>query len=66
VACDAVSREFGIANEQALVDAVTWLERDWSSARREGFAAAEAIGVYTLGVARWVLGDLVGSEEAAR
>ena len=55
--------EFGIANEQALVDAVTWLERGLELARREGFAAAEAIGVYTLGVARWVLGDLVGSEE---
>jgi tetratricopeptide (TPR) repeat protein len=54
--------EFGIANEQALVDAVTWLERGLELARRQGFAAAEAIGVYTLGVARWVLGDLIGAE----
>jgi predicted ATPase len=55
--------EFGIANEDGIVDTVTWLERGLELARREGFAAAEAIGVYTLGVARWVLGDLGGAEE---
>ena len=41
----------------------TWLERGLELARREGFAAAEAIGVYSLGVARWILGDLAGAEE---
>ena len=35
-------------------------------ARREGFAAAEAIGVYTLGVMRWVVGDLDGAEALLR
>ena len=55
--------EFGVANEQRIGDAATWLERGLELARREGFAAAEAIGVYTLGVARWVHGDLVGAEE---
>ncbi|MGZ4354172.1 MAG: ATP-binding protein [Gaiellaceae bacterium] len=55
--------EFGIANEQGIVDAATWLERGLELARREGFTAPEAIGVYTLGVARWVLGDLAGAEE---
>ncbi len=55
--------EFGVANEQEIVDAATWLERGLELARREGFAAREAIGVYTLGVARWVLGDLAGAQE---
>ena len=55
--------EFGVANEQGIVDATTWLERGLELARREGFAGPEAIGVYTLGVARWVLGDLAGAEE---
>ncbi len=32
-------------------------------ARREGFAAWEAVSVYSLGVARWLLGDLAGAEE---
>jgi predicted ATPase len=54
--------EFGIANEQEMVDSAIWLERGLDLARREGFAAPEAIGVYTLGVARWVLGDLAGAE----
>ena len=54
--------EVGIANEQRMGDAATWLERGLELSRREGFAAAEAIGVYTLGVVRWVLGDLVAAE----
>jgi predicted ATPase len=32
-------------------------------ARREGFAAQEAVSVYSLGVARWMLGDLPGADE---
>ncbi len=31
-------------------------------ARQEGFAAREAVSVYSLGVARWLLGDLAGAE----
>jgi predicted ATPase len=55
--------EFGIANEQGIAEAATWLERGLELARREGFAASEAIGVYTLGVVRWVVGDLGGAEQ---
>jgi predicted ATPase len=55
--------EYGVANERRIVASVAWLERALELARREGFAAAEAIGVYTLGVARWVLGDLAGAEQ---
>jgi predicted ATPase len=31
-------------------------------AQREGLAASEAVSVYSLGVARWLLGDLAGAE----
>ncbi|HWW90217.1 MAG TPA: hypothetical protein VNY35_05490 [Solirubrobacteraceae bacterium] len=31
-------------------------------ARREGLPASEAVSVYSLGVARWLLGDLAGAE----
>ncbi len=31
-------------------------------ARREGFAAGEALSIYTLGVARWLAGDLEGAD----
>ncbi len=55
--------EFGIANEQRIGHAAPWLERGLELARREGFAAREAIGVYTLGVVRWVLGDLEAAQE---
>lgn len=55
--------EFGVANELGIAEATTWLERGLELARREGFAAEEAIGVYTLGVGRWALGDLEGAEE---
>ena len=55
--------EHGIANEQTIADATSWLERALELATREGFVAAQAIGVYTLGVACWVRGDLAGAEE---
>ena len=42
--------EFGVASDAADV-ATPWLERALALARREGLAAAEAIGVYSLGVA---------------
>jgi predicted ATPase len=38
-------------------DAFDWLERAVALGRREGFAAAEAAGIYALGVARWFTGD---------
>jgi predicted ATPase len=43
--------------------AVGLLEPARELARREGFPAAEAVSVYSLGVARWLLGDFAGSEE---
>jgi predicted ATPase len=55
--------EFGIANEQRIIDGTAWLERGLELARREGFTAAAALGVYTLGVARWVQGDLHGADK---
>ena len=54
--------EFGVASDAADV-ARPWLERALELARREGFAAAEAICVYSLGVVYWILGDLARAEE---
>ena len=54
--------EFGVARDAADV-AMPWLERALELARREGFAAAEATCVYSLGVVQWILGDLAGAEE---
>jgi predicted ATPase len=54
--------EFGVASDAADV-AVPWLERALALARREGFDAAEAIGIYSIGVAHWILGDLAGAED---
>jgi len=53
--------EGGIASDSADV-AVPWLERALALARQESFAAAEALGVHSLGVARWMLGDLEGAD----
>ena len=39
------------------------VERALEVATQEGFRAAEAICIYTLGVARWALGDLAGADE---
>ncbi len=54
--------EFGVAIDAADI-ATPWLEQALALARREGFAAPEAIGVYSLGVAQWILGDLARAEE---
>ena len=54
--------EFGLASDAADV-AMRWLDRALELARREGFGAAEAIGVYSVGVAHWILGDLARAEE---
>jgi tetratricopeptide (TPR) repeat protein len=44
-------------------DAFDWIAQALALARREGFAAAEAIGVYALGVAHWFGGDPGRAEE---
>jgi predicted ATPase len=54
--------EFGVAADAADV-AMPWLERALDLAQREGFAAPEAICVYSLGVAYWIRGDLARAEE---
>jgi predicted ATPase len=54
--------EFGLALDAADV-AGPWLERALALARRERFAAAEAVGVHSLGIVRWILGDLALADE---
>ena len=54
--------EFGVAGDAADV-AMPWLQRALELATREGFAAEEAICVYSLGVAHWILGDLARAEQ---
>lgn len=54
--------ECGLVSDAADV-AMPWLRRALALARREGFAASEAICVYSLGVAHWILGDLDQAEE---
>src|SRR4051794_687474 len=53
--------ELGLAADAADA-ALPWLERALALARREDLKAAEAIGVYSLGLARWILGDVTGAE----
>src|SRR5207237_1406069 len=53
--------ELGLAGDDADA-ALPWLERALALARREELKAAEAIGVYSLAVVRWILGDLAGAE----
>jgi predicted ATPase len=54
--------EFGIAGDEVAV-AVPWLERALELARREQFAAPEAISIHSLGVAAWIVGDLQRADE---
>jgi predicted ATPase len=51
----------GIADDRAD-EAESWLMRGRDLAHRHGFAAAEALCVYLLGVTRWEVGDLEGAE----
>jgi predicted ATPase len=53
--------EFGVASDAADL-AIPWLERALGLAKRERFTAAEAICVYSLAVAHWILGDLARAE----
>src|SRR5581483_9523710 len=54
--------EFGLAIDAEPV-AVPRFERALELARREGFAAAEAITIHSLGVAAWVDGDLERADD---
>jgi predicted ATPase len=54
--------ELGVAGDAADV-AIPWLERALEHARRHRFEATEGIGVYSLGVAYWILGALEPAEE---
>jgi predicted ATPase len=54
--------EFAVAIDEAGA-AELWLERGLELARRERFGAAEAICIYSLGVTRWIRGDVQGAEE---
>ncbi|HST16126.1 MAG TPA: tetratricopeptide repeat protein [Gaiellaceae bacterium] len=49
--------EFAIATDTGK-EASRWAERGLAFARREGLTAYEALCVYTVGVARWIVGDL--------
>jgi predicted ATPase len=54
--------EFGLVGDATNV-AKPWLERGLALARREGFGPEEAIGVYSIGVAHWSLGEMERAEE---
>jgi predicted ATPase len=54
--------EIGVASDEADV-ACPWFEQALELARAEGFDAAEALGVHSLGIARWMSGDLETAEE---
>lgn len=57
--------EIAVAGDAANA-ATRWLERALELARRNGFAAREAICIYSLGVAYWIRGDLARAEELLR
>ena len=54
--------EFEVAMDEAWA-AELWLERGLELARSERFDAPEAICIYSLGVTRWIRGDIQGAEE---
>ena len=53
--------ELGVASDEANV-AVPWFEQALSLARAEGFAAAEALGVHSLGVTAWMAADFTRAD----
>ena len=53
----------GFAITYDVGDAFDWLERALALARRQRFSAAEAVGMYALGVAHWFTGDPETAEE---
>ena len=54
--------EFAVGHDDGS-KALTLFEPAREVARREGLAAYEAVSQYSLGVSRWLLGDLAGAEE---
>jgi predicted ATPase len=54
--------EYGVASDAVEV-AVPWLDRALELARRERFAAGEAISIHSLGVAAWISGDLASADD---
>jgi len=54
--------ECGIAYDDP-VSSRRWLDEALAAARRHGLAAAEAIGIYSLGVAAWIVGQFEEAEE---
>ncbi|HEY6960297.1 MAG TPA: AAA family ATPase [Gaiellaceae bacterium] len=54
--------ELGVASDEADV-AVPWFEQALALAREEGFAAAEALGVHSLGVTAWMAADFARADE---
>jgi predicted ATPase len=52
--------EVGVAGDSA--DALPRLERALAFARAEGFDAAASLGVHSLGVVHWMLGDLADAD----
>jgi tetratricopeptide (TPR) repeat protein len=54
--------EFAIATDTGG-EALRWAERGLAFARDEGFTAYEALCIYTLGVSRWIVGDLERADE---
>jgi predicted ATPase len=54
--------ELNLAND-AIGVGMPWFTRGIELARREGFAPEEAVGIYSLGVAHWIVGELASAEE---
>jgi predicted ATPase len=54
--------ELGVASDEANI-AVPWFERALALARAEGFAAAVALGVHSLGVTAWMAADFARADE---
>ena len=53
--------EFAVSYDEGS-NALRLLESARALAQREGLAASQAVSAYSLGVARWLLGDLAGAE----
>jgi predicted ATPase len=58
----ALNFQGSFAITYAVANALDWLEPALQLARRERFAPEEALGIYTLGVAHWFLGDPTAAE----
>jgi len=54
--------EVGISTDSTDV-ALPWFEQALELARRESLVAEEAVGVYSIGIAHWIVGELERAEE---